>query len=96
MFFPNCPYTVGGSVQNFTTRCKVEEIEYFEIVACVKRLASVAMVLGGDAEKIGMRPEAAGLIQEQLGAMKRVYALLQERTGIAAPEIEELMTNRSG
>jgi hypothetical protein len=26
MFFPKCPYTVGGSVQNFTTRCKMPKI----------------------------------------------------------------------
>ena len=70
---------------------KVVAIEYFEVVACVKRLASVAMVLSGNAEKVGMRSDAAGMIREQLGPLRKVYDLLVERTGIAAPEIEEFL-----
>jgi aminoglycoside phosphotransferase (APT) family kinase protein len=33
---------------------EVEEFEYFEVIACVKRLATVATVLAGDTEQSGM------------------------------------------
>jgi len=71
---------------------KIEEIEYFEVIACIKRLASVAMVLSGNADKVGMRSDAADMIREQLGSMREVYRILVERTGIAVPEIEELLS----
>ena len=74
---------------------KVEQIEYFDVFACTKRLASVAISLSEGPEKMGMRPEAAAIMKQQMGATERVYNLLQERTGIRIPEIERLLTSSS-
>ena len=48
------------------------------------------MVLSGNAEQVGMRSDTASLIKEQIGAIRKVYDLLLERTGIDVPEIEAL------
>ena len=72
-------------------RVRVEQIEYFDVVACVKRLVSVAISLSDGPERLGMRPEAVSLMKRQMGAIRKVYDLLLERTGIKVPEIEDLL-----
>ena len=73
----------------------VEEIEYFEVYACAKRLFSVVVSLTAGAEQLGMRTGAEGMIRARLGAIKQVYKLLGERTGIEVPEVETLLTGQS-
>ena len=74
---------------------KAEQIEYFDVFACTKRLLSVAISLSEGPEKMGMRPEAVEMMKQQMGATERVYNLLQERTGIRVPEIERLFASSS-
>ena len=69
----------------------MEQIEYLDVVACVKRLVSVAISLSDGPERFGMRPEAVSLMKRQMGAIRKVYDLLLERTGIKVPEIEDLL-----
>jgi aminoglycoside phosphotransferase (APT) family kinase protein len=69
---------------------KTEQLEYFDVFACAKRLASVAISLLEGPEKMGMRPEAVALMKQQMGATNQVYNLLQDRTSIRVPEIERL------
>jgi aminoglycoside phosphotransferase (APT) family kinase protein len=69
---------------------KVEQLAFFEVFACLKRLYSVVASLTYGPETLGMRPETAAIMLQQLGASKRVYDLLLERTGIKVPEVEEL------
>ena len=69
---------------------KVEQLAFFEVYACLKRLYSVVASLTYGPETLGMRPAAADIMRQQLGASKRVYDLLLDRTGIAVPEVEEL------
>ncbi len=70
---------------------RVEQIAYFEVAACAKRLGSVVLSLSYGPEKLGMRPDAATMMQRQMGALKRVYDLLLERTGIRVAEVEEML-----
>jgi len=72
---------------------KVEQIPYFEVFACLKRLYSVAVSLSYGPEKLGMRPEAVTMMKQQMGATKRVYDVLLERAGIRVPEIEALLVS---
>ncbi len=68
---------------------KVEQIEFFEVAACLRRLASILISLGEGAEKLGMR-EGAEAMMADADHITSVYALLQNRTAIRIAEIEEL------
>ena len=70
---------------------QVEQLEYFDVAACFKRLASVYFSLSLGPEKLGMRPDAVAMMRQQMGAHKRVYDLLLERTGIRIAEVERLL-----
>ena len=72
---------------------EVEHIEYFDVAACLKRLGSIAASLSFGPEKLGMRPGAQANMRRQMGAFRRVYALLLERTGIGVPEVERLFAS---
>ena len=74
---------------------RVEQMEWFEVCACGKRVFSVAMSLLAGAEKLGMRPGAAEMMKQQMWALERVYDLLVERTGIRMVEVERLLDRRS-
>jgi aminoglycoside phosphotransferase (APT) family kinase protein len=69
----------------------VEQIEHFEVSACAKRLASVTASLLLGPEKLGMRPEAAATMKQQMGATRAVYEMLLERTGIRVAEVEKML-----
>jgi aminoglycoside phosphotransferase (APT) family kinase protein len=69
----------------------MEQIECFEVFACIKRLVSVVVSLLDGPEKLGMRPDAVTMMKQQMGATKRVYDLLLERTGIRIGEVEKLL-----
>ncbi len=69
----------------------MEQLDYFEVVACFKRLGSVVISLMYGPEKLGMRPDAADAMKLDMPAHKMVYDLLMERTGIAVPEIEKML-----
>ena len=66
----------------------VEHLDAFEVFACVRRLYTILVSLAGGAASMGMRPEAADTIREQIEPARRVYELLVERTGIPLPLVE--------
>ncbi len=72
---------------------RVEQIEYFDVFACVKRLFSVLVSLSEGAQAMGMRPEAVEKMREQMDTTRKVYDLLLARTGIAIPEVEEILAS---
>jgi aminoglycoside phosphotransferase (APT) family kinase protein len=74
---------------------RVQQIEWFETCACVRRLRAVTVSLSEGAEKLGMRPDAGTMMQQQIGAIKQVYELLLERTGIRVAEVERLFASVS-
>lgn len=70
---------------------EVEQIEIFEVFACLRRLFDAAVSLSQGAEKQGMRPGAAKQMRKQMGAYRRIYNLLQDRSGQRITEIEQLL-----
>ena len=74
---------------------RIEQIEYFEVAASLRRLFSIAVSLSDGADKLGMRPEAVTLMKQNIGHIKNVHAFLYDRTGIAIPEIETLISTLS-
>ncbi len=73
---------------------RVEQIEFFDVVASLRRLASIAVSLSEGAEKLGMRAGAEGMMQD-LSHLTNVYGVLRDRSGIAIPAIEELLATLS-
>jgi aminoglycoside phosphotransferase (APT) family kinase protein len=70
---------------------EVEQLEYFEVCACARRLSDVVVSLSTGAEQLGMRPGAVAAMREQMTPLGRVYGLLRERTGLRLAEVEELL-----
>ena len=68
----------------------VEQLEWFETFACLRRLRVLTVALSAGAEQLGLRPDAGTRMQQQMGAMHQVYALLIERTGMRVAEVEKL------
>jgi aminoglycoside phosphotransferase (APT) family kinase protein len=74
----------------------VENIEYFDVLAALRRLYDLAASLGSGAESLGMRPETVAIMRQQQPAYQYVYTLLRDRTGIRVPYLEDLIANLSG
>lgn len=72
---------------------KVEQIEYFEVAASLRRLFSISVSLSNGAERLGMRPGAESMMKKNVKHIKNVYTVLLDRTDIAIPEIEKLISN---
>jgi hypothetical protein len=70
---------------------KINQIEYFEVMAILRRLFSISVSLSDGASRLGMRPGAEAMMRRNVGHLKNVYALLIDRTGITIPKIETLV-----
>jgi len=71
---------------------QVQEIAFFEVYACLKRLHTVAVSYVYGPGTLGMRPDALRTIASHMPAFRLVYALMLDHTGIAVPKIEEWLT----
>lgn len=72
--------------------CPMEDMEFFDVAACLRRLSDISGSLGQGAERLGMRPGAETLMRDA-PHIQRVYALLCERTGIRIARIEALLAS---
>jgi hypothetical protein len=70
----------------------VQELEWFEVAVCSKRLFSVFVSSAAGPETLGMRREAVDLMRRQFPALRRVYQLLLTRTGLRLVSIEEMLS----
>jgi aminoglycoside phosphotransferase (APT) family kinase protein len=70
----------------------VTQIEVFEVIACTKLLLSVLISLQFGAARQGMRPEAEALMRRDAEATKYAAALLQERTGLKMPDLQDALS----
>jgi len=70
---------------------RVDQIEYFEVIACLRRLFDILASLSVGADKMGMRPGAEAMMKN-VSHIESVYALLRERTGLAIVEVEQLLS----
>lgn len=69
----------------------VENLVYFEVCACARRLFDVTTSLALGAERLGMRPEAVETMQSQVGHLSMVYDILRDHTQIRITQIEQLL-----
>ena len=61
---------------------EIEELHFFDVAACVKRIASVMMSLFAGADQMGMRPDA-------VENMRRDFPALQKMSGWVNLEIRQ-------
>lgn len=80
-----------GEYERLSGRC-VEQIEYFDVAACVKRLLIIVISVVSGPDKLGMRSDAVEMMKRQMGATGKVYNLLQKRTEISIPEVENMLS----
>jgi aminoglycoside phosphotransferase (APT) family kinase protein len=73
----------------------VENIEYFDVLAALRRLVDLAVSLGSGAEVQGMRPETVAIMRTQQDRYQYVYGLLRDRTGLRVPYLEDLIASLS-
>src|SRR5207244_1844595 len=68
---------------------ELSKIEVFEVAACMRQLLSALISLRFGAARQGMRPEATALMRRDTGHIRHVAVLLQERTGIKMPDLDD-------
>lgn len=73
----------------------IEQIEYFEVMAILRRLFDISVSLSSGAAQMGMRPGAEALMKQNAEPIKNVYERLGELTGIATPEIAHFIATLS-
>jgi aminoglycoside phosphotransferase (APT) family kinase protein len=71
----------------------IENLEFFEVAACTRRLFSIAVSIKVGAEKLGMRPGAEETMRQQIKPTWAVYDKLLRITGIQLPSIETWLSN---
>lgn len=71
----------------------LENLKYFEVFACTRRLYDIMVSLKYGAESLGMRPEAVEQMKASKSAHQRVYKMLIERTNIPLPSVEAMIAS---
>ncbi len=69
----------------------VESIEYFEVLAILRRLLDMSVSFTEGAGERGMREGALEMMREHADHFRNVHALLVDLTGISIPEITALI-----
>jgi aminoglycoside phosphotransferase (APT) family kinase protein len=87
---PGARGTVLGEYQRLAGR-SIKGIEYFDVMACLRRLVSILISLSDGAGKLGMRPGAEAMMKNA-SHIEAVYTLLRERSGITIPAVERLLS----
>lgn len=64
---------------------ELDQLEYFDVLAALRRLLNTSISASHGAESLGMRPGAEALMQQNRDHLRAVYGLLVERTGIELP-----------
>ncbi len=70
----------------------VEELEFFDVFACLRRLGGLWISLSAGADHAGMRPGAEEMMRRQFPSFRAIYNLLVERTGLRLAEVEKLLS----
>ncbi len=69
----------------------IEQLAFFEVTACLKRLFDIATSLQNGASAFGMKPGAEEDMRQQMERSQIVYHQLQKLTGCSLPAIEHLL-----
>lgn len=68
-------------------------LTYFEVIACIHLLLSELISLHFGAAHQGMRPEAEARMRQESSNITNIARLLQERTGIDMPDLEDTLSS---
>jgi len=88
------PGELGGIILNTYEEIlgsEVESIEYFEVLAILRRLLDMSVSFTTGSGDRGMREGALEMMREHSDHFRKVHALLTELTGISIPEIATLI-----
>ncbi len=69
----------------------VPHIEIFEVDAILRRIGSIMLSLSNGADSMGMRPETAGVMQQQREPVRKLYQRLQQLTGLRVQAVDDLL-----
>ena len=69
----------------------IEHIDYFQVIVCMKLLASTVISFTFSPEELGLRPEVVELTKEQLSIYKQLSQRMRRITGLTAPELEDVL-----
>lgn len=70
---------------------RVENIEFFEAVACYARLWRIYALMTEGAAESGLRPGVEETIRGQLPLIRQIYSRYCELTGLTIPEVEKFL-----
>lgn len=68
-----------------------EHLGYFNAVVIMKLLASTVISRLFDPKELGLRPEKLSLTRRQCSIYRRIYQKLRNTTGLAIPELEDVL-----
>jgi len=92
--YPALRPTILDEYQRLAGR-RVEQIEFFDVIACLRRLIDIYTSLSHGAASMGMKPETEQIMRQRVNQIRNVYTLLQQHTGLSLPTIENLLTSLS-
>jgi aminoglycoside phosphotransferase (APT) family kinase protein len=70
----------------------VEQLAFFEVAACLRRLISIVVSLRAGAEQLGMRPGAETMMKN-VSHIENVYALLRDRAAVSIRDVDDLLSS---
>jgi len=68
----------------------VPGVEYFDVLAALRRLMLVIIAVAEGPEKVGMRPDIVQELQQPI-LITRIHEVIRERTGLHVPEVDKLL-----
>jgi len=75
---------------------KIKHIEYFEVIACLRRLHDIFVSLNQGAGEYGLRPEAVEMMKSTVYHVINVRNRLYDLTEIVLPEIDKMISDITG
>jgi aminoglycoside phosphotransferase (APT) family kinase protein len=71
----------------------VEELDYFDVFACLKRLLIIAIVVHQGPGRMGLRGNVLATLRRQEQAMRWVYRRLMAHTGLHVADAERILAS---
>ncbi|MHA2246797.1 MAG: phosphotransferase [Candidatus Hodarchaeales archaeon] len=79
----------------YFSKSRVQDIEFFEVVAALRRLGVMAISLTGQDDVVGSRPEVNAILKGDTKHVDGVIEILKDRTGITLQGFEAMVRKAS-
>ncbi|MCG3215581.1 MAG: phosphotransferase [Candidatus Heimdallarchaeota archaeon] len=86
--------TISDAILNLYEKIsgsKVKEIEYFEVLAILRRFSDIMIILKYGAGEFGLRKEAVQQIKETIFQLRNIYTRFTTITNITIPDLERFI-----